>query len=253
MSKRRPAGVPASFSGMKTRRWQGLDRLQRWGCGAAIGLAIALAVAHGIRLAVSLEPAQLPLLLAGLMLGALAADGLTGFVHWACDTWGDERTPWLGPTLIYAFREHHERPREMLARHWTLVNREPGLAAAMVLLGLSLPVAQGLLDGRPFVQALVFSFVAYGASANQLHLWAHEPRPPRVVRLAQRLGLILSPERHARHHRTPNTAAYCISTGWLNPVLDRIGFWRGLERLVSQLTGATARAGQPSTRRIRST
>jgi ubiquitin-conjugating enzyme E2 variant len=236
---------------MEAHPGPGLDRLERWGCGAVIGLAIVLCAAHGIRLALSLELAQLPLALLGLGLGALVADGLTGLVHWACDTWGDEQTPWLGPTLIYAFREHHEHPGAMLERHWTLVNREPAFAAVLLL--LSLPLAQSALAGNPFLQASLFSFVAYGASANQLHCWAHQPRPPRAVRLAQRWGLVLSPRRHARHHRAPNTAAYCISTGWLNPALDRLDFWRALERLVSRITGATARAGQSTTRRFRST
>ena len=238
---------------MEARRGLSLDRLERFGCGAAIVLAIALCAAHGIRLAASLELAQVPLVLTGLVLGALAADGLTGLVHWACDTWGDEQTPWLGPTLIYAFREHHERPREMLEHHWISVNREPGVAAALMLLLLTLPAVQGVLEGHALVQTFLFSFVACGASANQLHLWAHHGQPPRLVRLAQRLGLVLTPERHARHHCRPNTTAYCISTGWLNTVLDRIGFWRRLERLVSHLTGATARAGNATTRRVRST
>jgi ubiquitin-conjugating enzyme E2 variant len=237
---------------MDVRR-PGLDGLERWGCGAAIGMAIALWAAHTARLASSLALADVPWVLAALLLGALAADLVTGLVHWACDTWGDERTPWLGPTLIYAFREHHERPREMLDRHWALVNREPGLTAALLLVLLSLPAAQATLEGRSFVQMLLLSFVGYAASANQLHLWAHHRLPPRPVRLAQRLGLVLSPERHARHHRRPHTSAYCISTGWLNPALDRLGFWRALERLVSQLTGARARAGQSQTRRVRST
>jgi ubiquitin-conjugating enzyme E2 variant len=70
-------------------------------------------------------------------------------------------------------------------------------------------------------------------------------RPPRLVRGLQRCGLILSPAHHARHHRAPNTTAYCISTGWLNPALDLAGFWRKLERGVTRLTGLRPRATTP--------
>jgi ubiquitin-conjugating enzyme E2 variant len=199
-------------------------------CGSAILLAACLTAVHALRLAAGVDAQGLPFALAGVVLGALAVDGASGLVHWACDTWGDERTPWLGPTLIYAFREHHRDPRAMLDHPWTSVNREPGIAAAVGLLLLSLPALAPLLEGHVFVYGFVCSFIAYGASANQLHQWAHMPSPPRPVRLAQRFWLILSPERHARHHRGANTVAYCISTGWLNPTLDAVGFWHKLER-----------------------
>ncbi len=217
------------------------QRLGEFLCGSAILLAACLTAVHALRLAACVDAQGVPLALAGVLLGALAVDGVTGFVHWACDTWGDERTPWLGPTLIYAFREHHRDPHAMLDHPWTSVNREPGIGAAIGLLLLSLPAALQLLEGHVFVYGFVCSFIAYGAAANQLHQWAHMPSPPRPVRLAQRFWLILSPERHARHHRGANTVAYCISTGWLNPTLDAVGFWHALERSILRLTHATRR------------
>lgn len=223
-----------------------------WTVAAAIGLAVVLWTLSVLRLGAALAPGDVPFAVAGLLLGALAADALTGLVHWACDTWGDERTPWLGPTLIYAFREHHVSPLAMLDRDWTSTNREPGLTAAVALLLLSLPVCQRALEGQVVASAFLCSFAFYGATANQLHLWAHDPNAPRLVRRAQRLGLVLSPERHARHHRAPHTRAYCISTGWLDPLLDRTGFWRWLERRVSVLTGSAARAGDAAPRTSRS-
>lgn len=210
-------------------------------CGGAILLAIPLTAAHGAALLVSLDAGGLAPALAGLWLGALIADGLTGLVHWACDTWGDDHTRWIGPSLIRSFREHHCEPRAMLGHDWIEVNREPAIAASVVLLLLLLPAAQRALDGHTFAYAFLCSFVAYGAAANQLHQWAHMDRLPRWVYLAQRGGVILSPERHARHHRGPRTSDYCISTGWLNPALDRSGFWRALERGISLGTGAQPR------------
>jgi ubiquitin-conjugating enzyme E2 variant len=212
-------------------------------CGAACALAPALAAFHGIGLFASLTASDWLLAAAGLAAGAMLADGLTGLVHWACDTWGDERTPWLGGGLIRAFREHHLDPRAMLEHDWIEVNREPWLAAAAALGLLSLPAAGRALEGHTTLHAFLWSFIVYGAAANQLHLWAHTERAPALVRWLQRCRIILSPDAHAAHHRAPNTRAYCISTGWLNPVLDASGFWRGLERLVTWTTGLEARDG----------
>lgn len=224
-----------------------------WGrllVATAITLAVVLASVHAAVLLAALDARSVPFALGGAVLGGVAADLLTGIVHWACDTWGDEDTPWLGSTLIYAFREHHRSPRAMLAHEWTSVNREPGIAAALALGLLCLPAAQRALDGHPLAHAFLWSFIVYGAAANQLHQWAHSDRPPAPVRLLQRLRLVLSPAHHARHHRAPSTAAYCISTGWTNPVLDRAGLWRGLERGITRLTGAVARRHEHADRRL---
>ncbi len=210
--------------------------------GLAIILALPLAAAHGLRLLACVEAQSAAPVLIAVLLGALAADGLTGLVHWACDTWGGAETRWIGPSLIRSFREHHLDPRAMLEHGWIDVNRESALAATFALLLLSLPIAQRALEGHVFAYGVLCSFVVYGAAANQLHQWAHMERPPRLVRLAQRSGLILSPKRHERHHRAPSTSAYCISTGWLNPALDFVGFWRALEQGISHLTGANPRA-----------
>ena len=71
-----------------------------------------------------------------------------------------------------------------------------------------------------------------------------------LARCLQRCGLTLSPARHGRHHLAPCTVAYCISTGWLNPLLDGVGFWRGLEWVVSRLTGADPREPGARTSRM---
>ncbi len=204
-------------------------------------MAILLGAAHGVALCVALEARDVVPALLGLGLGALAQDLLTGGVHWACDSWGDARTRWLGPQLIRWFREHHRDPQGIVARDWVWVNREPGILAGAVLALLWLPGLQAALAASPFVYAAVLAFAAYGGAANQIHQWAHRHRVPAPVRVAQRLGLLLSPDAHARHHQPPHRTAYCISTGWLNPWLDRWRVWAALERAVTRLTGAMPR------------
>jgi ubiquitin-conjugating enzyme E2 variant len=131
----------------------------------------------------------------------------------------------------------------MLRHDWIEVNREPGLSAALALVLLSLPPVRSALTGHEALHAGLLALIVYGAAANQLHLWAHAEAPPRPVRALQRCGLVLAPERHLRHHRAPRTSDYCISTGWLNPLLDGLGCWRALERTITRLTGIRARHG----------
>ncbi len=41
----------------------------------------------------------------------IAADFVSGFVHFVGDTFGHEEMPWVGPNFIRPFREHHTDPR----------------------------------------------------------------------------------------------------------------------------------------------
>jgi len=195
----------------------------------------------------SLRAADTAPALLGLVLGALAADLVTGGVHWACDTWGDERTRWVGAGLIRSFREHHRDPRAMLEHDWIEVNGQPAAAASAAFGLLSLPAARDWVGDHAFVHAFLWSLFGVAALANQLHQWSHAPAPPRWVRRLQHSGVILSPARHARHHRPPHTGDYCITGGWLNTALDAAGFWRALERAVTRVTGAAPR-GESTTR-----
>jgi hypothetical protein len=76
----------------------------------------------------------------------------------------------------------------------------------------------------------------------QIHKWSHTYHGlPRWVRLLQDWGLILGRAHHRHHHVPPYTSHYCITTGWLNPPLQALGFWPWLERSVVRFTGFTPR------------
>lgn len=219
------------------------SRALRTVCAGAIGIAAVGTAVLVARLVARVDADSLAPALLGLALGALAADGFSGLVHWACDTWGSVRTPLFGPTLIHSFREHHVDPDAMLRHDWVEVNREPGVAAALAVGVMLCGPGAALLARHPLLHAMLCSFVVFGAAANQLHYWAHAARAPRWVRWLQARRLVVSPEAHARHHRAPNTDAYCISGGWLNPPFDALGVWRALERAVERTTGTRPRSG----------
>ncbi len=175
-------------------------------------------------------------LILGITLGVIAIDFVTGLVHWACDRLGSPSTPLLGPFVIRAFREHHDDPNAIVEHDWIETNGESSILPLVALLGLVWfqPRAGSWLSAMGI--ACLWTMALFGAMANQAHKWAHSAVAPRSVRLLQRTGLILSPDRHARHHRASHDQAYCISTGWMNPLLDRMGVWSWLER---SLKGST--------------
>ena len=182
-----------------------------------------------------LVESPLTVLLASLaaVAGYFLADVATGFVHWFCDTFFEEDTPVVGALLIAPFREHHRDPLAM-TRHGFLeltgnscLALSPPLAAALWL-G---PESPGSNFGAAFYTfVLAFSFSA--AATNLFHRWAHDPHPPRWARLFQTVGLILSAARHAQHHAPPHNSAYCVTNGWANRFVDRLGLFTIAERVL---------------------
>jgi hypothetical protein len=153
--------------------------------------------------------------LASVPLGVAVADLLSGVVHWACDTFLAETTPVVGPLVIAPFREHHRDPTAIVRHGFVERNANTSFAA--------IPIACiGLAPGAPFVLsawALGCSLAVF--STNQLHAWAHAESVPGAVRWLQRHGAILAPARHAAHHRTGDRR-YCVTTGWMSALLDRV-------------------------------
>ena len=166
----------------------------------------------------------------GVALGYLAADFFSGIVHWFCDTFFEETTPLIGRMLIEPFREHH-RDALAMTRHGLAEIAGNSCLAVAPLLGAVAFLAPPA-TGAPLslaAHAALLSFAVGAVITNQFHKWAHLPAPPRTVSRLQRAGLVLRPAHHAGHHRT-QAEAYCVATGWLNPVLDRIGFFPAAER-----------------------
>jgi plasmanylethanolamine desaturase len=171
--------------------------------------------------------------------GWVAADFLSGLVHWAADTWFRVDTPLIGRRLLHPFRVHHVNPHDILARGFLDLN---GDVAWLTLPQLAL-VAWLPLDAAAAQAGALFALATAGfvLPTNQIHQWAHRPRPPAAVRLLQRLGLALSNRAHAIHHADPASGHYCITTGWCNRPLARIDFHRRCERAVSAVTGLQPR------------
>jgi ubiquitin-conjugating enzyme E2 variant len=178
-------------------------------------------------------------LLAAAFLGYVASDLASGLVHWGFDTWGSGETPIVGKTFIIPFRVHHSDPMDITRHGFAATNGHTALVASPVLaLALLLPGSWAI---TPALMVLVLSMCAGVFATNQFHKWAHEETPAGWVQWLQRSHLVLGRAHHALHHARPYARNYCITSGWLNGALDAVGFFRGLERAITAVTGAKPR------------
>jgi ubiquitin-conjugating enzyme E2 variant len=173
------------------------------------------------------------------LLGILAADFTSGFVHWMFDTWGSVDTPVVGKLAIRTFRHHHVDDKA--------IGHNFSLSFPVALVGLCFVAPRAASLSDVFIGMSCLSLVVFNAATSQIHKWSHTDEPPRFVQLLQRTRLILSPEHHAVHHVAPHTRNYCITVGWLNGPLRAVRFFETLERVITALTGVIPRDHEGTT------
>lgn len=169
--------------------------------------------------------------LAGLVIfGYVAADFASGFVHFLGDTFFKETTPIIGPAFIKPFRDHHVHPEWITQHDFFEVNANNSI--------VSLPFAALaflIVPTHPYVAAFLLFFLLGILGTNQFHKWAHQSNPSRLARVLQRMRLVLTPTHHKLHHTAPYESDFCITTGWLNPLLGRLGFFSFARRVLGRL------------------
>ncbi|QDE92340.1 carotenoid synthesis regulator CarF [Myxococcus xanthus] len=179
------------------------------------------------------------MLLSAVLLGYLAADFVSGFVHWMGDTWGSTEMPLLGKALIRPFREHHVDEKAITRHDFVETNGNNCLISLPVaIIALCLPMSSpGWVFCASFLGAMIFWVMA----TNQFHKWSHTDSPPALVGFLQRVHLILPPDHHRIHHTKPYNKYYCITVGWLNKPLTMVHFFPTAERLITWATGLLPR------------
>jgi plasmanylethanolamine desaturase len=164
----------------------------------------------------------------------LVADFLSGLFHWLEDAYGRESWPITGRLVTQPNILHHHEPRYFTRYGW--------FESSWILLCLGLVVltVAWLLGALTWQVWLV---VVLGINANQVHKWAH--RTPKengpFVSLLQRVGLLQTVRHHARHHTDPKNSHYCVLINLVNPLVDGIRFWDGLEWVIWRIFGVPRR------------
>ncbi|MBC7794796.1 MAG: carotenoid synthesis regulator CarF [Clostridia bacterium] len=171
------------------------------------------------------------------VLGLLAADLVSGMVHWAADNWGDVTWPIVGPGFIQPFRNHHVDPADISRHDFVELNGNNCIVSLPVFLlacyaSSAMAPAAGL-----FNSVFLLSLALWVFGTNQFHAWAHHANPPKLVVLLQRTGLILNTDHHSVHHLAPHADNYCITNGWMNYPIRALHVFPMVEWVMTMVSG----------------
>jgi hypothetical protein len=156
----------------------------------------------------------------------LVADFITGFFHWLEDSYWSPETPVLGKWIVVPNLAHHKSGQDFLKKSWFESSWD------LLIIGI---VTLGIAYFTKSLSWEVWMFVILVVNANQIHKWAHITRytnKPKIIGLLQKMYILQRTEHHGQHHRKPNNSHYCTVTNMLNPILDKLHFWRGMEYLM---------------------
>lgn len=162
-----------------------------------------------------------------VLLSWLGADFISGLVHFLGDSVGSETTPIFGPAFIFPFRDHHVDPKGITRHDFIETNGNNCLVSLPILVYyVFFWESEGVVSS---LIALFWFFLLWGIFAtNQIHKWAHQDSPNAFIKTLQKYKLILGPAHHKVHHTPPHDTYFCITTGWLNPVLKTLKFYDAL-------------------------
>lgn len=158
------------------------------------------------------------------ILCVLIADFITGLVHWFEDTYITPSWPILGKYVGEPNILHHQKPG-FIGTMTTLLSRNyQTVVPAIIVIAIST-----MTFG--FWWPLVFT-LALASFGNEVHAWNHRKKNNWIVSLLQDMCIIQTKNQHRIHHIPPYDTAYCTITNLLNPILDRLNFWRILEYII---------------------
>jgi ubiquitin-conjugating enzyme E2 variant len=82
-------------------------------------------------------------------------------------------------------------------------------------------------------------FAVISANANQVQKWSHQTCKENgcIVTFLQKIRLLQTPYHHAVHHTNPKNVRYCPITNFVNPLLDRLNLWSGIEWILARVIG----------------
>jgi plasmanylethanolamine desaturase len=196
--------------------------------------ALVVLLAGDIASAVGRQPLLGLLVPPVALLGYLTSDFTSGLVHWLADRYGSRTTPLLGPKFVVPFRDHHDDPAAISRHDFVEANGDNCFVALFALV----PASFLRVDHAPWLALLVLYVLVLAVGTlltSMAHGWAHRDDPPKLAKWLARAGLVIAREHHQHHHQGDHLTHYCITTGWLNGVLDRAGFFRKLEQLFDWL------------------
>lgn len=171
-------------------------------------------------------------MIATVMSSIVLGDFATGVFHWSVDNYGGLNTPVFGKVCA-AFQGHHVTP-------WTITFRPFANNVYKIAYG-TIPalVVLAIAPCSIYVRTFFALFINWWLLSQEFHKYSHMRQVPPVMKFLQDSKIILSKKEHGLHHTSPFEGHYCILTGVCNPILDRLNFFRYLEKAVYLMTGAS--------------
>ena len=145
------------------------------------------------------------------------------------DTYCLENMPFIGGFICEPNIQHHIDPLDIVrdGTFWTR-NKLQWLTCGALFMVLSL-----------FRLGNIYTFLTllFASFGNEVHRWNHMAKTGPVVTFLKESGLIQNQRQHSLHHKPPYAQYYCALTSQINPILERVNFWRRLEAVVEATTG----------------
>ena len=220
---------------------------------AIVAATVALLIAI---LIVSKHPqADVMLAIAAIIISGFLADAFTGLAHFSFDYVIPYSMPVLGP-IAAEFNEHHEAPDLDPAAYLANLTKGAYASLRVTLVALMVRLTAPDTGGFFLIEATLLGMAVWALFFHQIHSYAHmgSSLPPEVlnaelasiarlpstaerrcrlrrlfehvpipwpVRLMQRLGFLLSPERHNLHHLNFERDFSSVN-GWSDPLLNLV-------------------------------
>jgi len=122
--------------------------------------------------------------------------------------------------LVYDFKNHHPRP-DALGRRPFLVQIGSTILFASLPASIILNVACVAVQTPGWIIVGALALIIGGTLAQYFHGTLHRADNPWIIHAMRRVGLLMKPEAHARHHETLRRD-FATNTGWSNPIVNLI-------------------------------
>lgn len=166
----------------------------------------------------------------------IISDVLIAFFHWIEDTYFDYcmNIPILRG-IAKRNEMHHYFPRDIMYTSFLKSIMVPTTISLLIVLSVAVVCSPRFVIKYAYFFA---TLVLIGTFSGYMHALCHArncERPPWYALLSE-MGILVGHDHHKQHHDIP-TCKYGVLFPMTNYLLDGIGFWRFLEKIVLVVTG----------------
>lgn len=171
---------------------------------------------------------------AGLAAGWLAGDVISGMTHhWAENYASPDMGNPIARKIAKQAHRHHYHPSglgDYTISAWAFPHSMITWAPLVAVTYMNAPAP---------LLAAALTTVAATSCYGLTHMYAHkkEEDTPATIRFMQKTGLAITRKEHGEHHAKPWNSDYCMVTGHMNRLFDKIDFWPKYEKAIFTVTG----------------